>query len=179
MNVKIAELEKLNNDKENLENKIQITETEKQNLLNHAQLLYSNGKYLEQSVFDAFKLLGIENITKIREADLEDWVFEFNNVKDFAYGIIEVKESENRTLLANLTQCNKWVEDYLIENKKGKGIFVTNQYRLEEYPNSRQMRLHFEPNEIDYARTRQICIIPSCVLFEAVNKTLDGKKKTR
>lgn len=179
IDMKIAELEKLNKDKEDLENKIQVTETEKQDLINHTQLLYSNGKHLEQSVFTAFKLLGIDNITKIREEDLEDWVFEFNNVKDFAYGIMEVKGSENRTSLANLTQCNKWVEDYLIESKKAKGIFVTNQHRLDEYPNSRQKKMHFEPNEIDYAKTRQICIIPSYVLFEAVNKALEGKVKSR
>lgn len=173
------ELLKLDKEKQELETKINVVQKEKQKLQNHLKLLYTSGTSLEDAVYEAFKLLGFNDINQVREADLEDWVFKFNNSSDFDYGILEVKGSENRTSLANLTQCNKWVEDYLLENKKGKGIFVTNQHRLEEYPNSRQKKLHFEPNELDYARTRQICIIPSCVLFEAVNKALEGKAKSR
>ena len=60
-----------------------------------------------------------------------------------------------------------------------KGIFIPNQFRLEKYPDSQSNRLHFEPNEIDYSEKRDICIIPSCVLFESVKKILNGKSPNR
>jgi hypothetical protein len=39
--------------------------------------------------------------------------------------------------------------------------------------------MRFEPNELGYAERKDICIIPTCVLFDAVNKSLAGKGKTR
>lgn len=172
-------LRQMQSKKESIENEIRTTESQIENLLKYRKLLYSNGKSLEVAVFEAFKLLGFDDIKQIRETDLEDWIFEFKNISDYQYGIIEVKGSEKRTSLSNLTQCNKWIEDYLLEGKSAKGIFVTNQNRMKEYPSSLEDRLHFEPNELDYATKREICIIPSCVLFEAVNNTLKVKQKTR
>ena len=45
---------------------------------------------------------------------------------------------------------------------------------MKEYPKSEQERLRFEPNELEYAEAKDICIIPSCALFEAAKKVLDG-----
>jgi len=176
---KIQEITKLDSQVDDLQKKIESVQIEKQSLIDHRRLLFAKGDELENGVKVAFKLLGFDDIKQIRAEDLEDGVIEFKNKKDFQYGIIEVKGSENRTSLANLTQCNKWAEDYLLENKTAKGIFIPNQQRLKEYPSSKTDKLHFEPNELEYASKRQICIIPSCVLFEAVNKKLAGKGKTR
>jgi len=179
LNKKNSEIDELKSDVAKLKEKIVSAESEKKKLLDYTRLLFAYGKLLETSVFGAFKLLGFDEIKQIRDVELEDGIFEFKNKKDFQYGVIEVKGSENRTSLANLTQCNKWAEDYLLENKTAKGIFIPNQHRLKEYPTSKTDKLHFEPNEFEYASKRQICIIPSCVLFEAVNKKLAGKGKTR
>jgi hypothetical protein len=66
----------------------------------------------------------------------------------------------------------------MIENRKVKGIFICNQYRLNPYPKSKDDRIRFEPNELDYADTRRICVMPSFVLFEAVKSVLSGNVKT-
>lgn len=176
---KKSHIKELHLKKEEIEKQIITTEQEKQDLLQYSRLLYENGKQLEEAVFESFKLLGIENIKKIREDDLEDWVFEFETEDEIKFGVMEVKGSDKRTSLANLTQCNKWVEDYLLEGKKAKGIFVPNQWRDKEYPASKDDKIHFEPNELEYAEKREICIIPSCVLFEAVNNALANNKKTK
>ena len=56
--------------------------------------------------------------------------------------------------------------------KISKAVFVSNQHRGEQYPASKEKRMHFAPNEIQYSEMKGICIIPSCVLFESVKKVL-------
>ena len=94
---------------------------------------------------------------------------------------MEVKGRNEKTKHSDIVQCNKWVDDYhLMEPPKNtKGVFISNQFRLQPYPDSKDKRTKFEPNELEYAKTRQICIVPSYVLFESVNNALQGKKKTR
>ena len=74
-----------------------------------------------------------------------------------------------------------WVDDYIKEglDVNPKGIFISNQFRLNKFPDSMAQRKLFEPNEIEYAKSRKICIIPSYVLFEAVNKILAGQSPVR
>ena len=50
---------------------------------------------------------------------------------------------------------------------------------MKEYPKSQQERLRFEPNELEYAEAKDICIIPSCALFEAAKRALDGEAPDR
>jgi hypothetical protein len=72
------------------------------------------------------------------------------------------------------------VPEYFGEEKVlAKGVFIPNQHRLSPYPASTNDRLHFEPNELQFAAMRNICIIPSCVLFESVNVALKGIPPTR
>ena len=79
--------------------------------------------------------------------------------------------------MSDIGQCHKWVEDYLhmSPSVKTKGIFVSNQFRLQKFPESKTQRKRFEPNELDYAQKREICIISTYVLFEAVNLVLEGE----
>jgi len=173
------EIQNIISQKNTLDKKLLDLNEQKQSLLNHYRLLYSKGDGLEDAVLEAFRILHIDNITHGRNENLEDGLLQFREIDNVEYGVIEIKGTENRTSLANLTQSNKWVDDYIGENKTVKGIFIPNQHRLEVYPASRNKKLHFEPNELEYARTREICILPSCVLFEAVNQALDGKAKSR
>jgi len=147
---------------------IKRLEEKRLNLIKYRKLLWTKGNPLEKIVEDAFKLLGFNEFRKERSNDLEDGIFDFQTTSEYEHGVLEVKGSDTRTSLAHLTQCNKWVEDYLLEGKRIKGIFVPNQYRLKEYPESQEDREHFEPNEHEYARSREICIIPAYELFNAV-----------
>lgn len=62
----------------------------------------------------------------------------------------------------------------MLEDKKTKGIFVTNQYRLEDPRKSLKKREQFAQNEIRYAETREICILPSHEILYAVVEKLKG-----
>jgi hypothetical protein len=173
-------LQDLRKEKLDLEERINTANREKLELKNRYRLLVSKGQLLEDAVYEAFKLLGFVEIAKKRSSDREDWVFEFSTLSSHKYGVIEVKGSDTKIGLKDLRQCENWASDYLQEyDANAKGIFVPNQYRREEYPASRSNRLHFEPNQIRYAETRDICVIPSCVLFEAIKNLLSSGNKDR
>lgn len=177
LDLKITNLRKK---KEILEERIISANKQKFELENHYRLLVSKGSTLEGAVFEAFKVLGFEEIDKKRSIDKEDWVFEFHTLSSYKYGVIEVKGADTKTGLGDLRQCDNWATDYLQGyNAKAKGVFIPNQYRREEYPDYRTNRLRFEPNEKGYAEQRDICIIPSCVLFEAIINRLSTAKKDR
>jgi hypothetical protein len=145
------------------------------------RLLWAEGiKVLEQAVKEAFIILGFGEIRKIRADNLEDWVIDFKYLQKYKHAVLEIKASEKRTSLGDLTQCNKWVEDYMLENTNVKGVFVPNQYRLEDIRTSYKKRDEFAPNELTYAKSREICILPTNSLFELVTQKLkSGDKPTR
>jgi|YelNatPaOPRAMG01_1025707.scaffolds.fasta_scaffold47196_4 hypothetical protein len=168
------EIQRKEKEKEAIVKEIEKLQNERDNLIKLRRLLWTKGTPLENAVRDAFILLGFPGIRKIREENLEDWVIEFKHIKQYQYGVFEIKGVDERTSLADLTQCNKWVEDYLLENKKAKGIFVTNQYRLEDPSKNQEKREHFEKNEMEYAEKREICILPTHEIFYAVIAKLNG-----
>lgn len=83
------------------------------------------------------------------------------------YGIIEVKGVEKAISKNDIQQCEGWVTDYT--NKNAKGILVANQFRLRPYIDTKNLRLSIENNLNEYAISRNICIIPSCLLFDSLN----------
>ena len=78
-----------------------------------------------------------------------------------------MKGVEKQISKSDLRQCESWVTDYTNETQNAKGILIANQLRLTPY--IREPRSTIEYNLKEYAKTRQICIIPSLVLFETVN----------
>ena len=170
----------LESKKKELQTQAYTLTQEKQILLDHKRLLYSKHSELEDAVANAFKILGFPEIRKLREQNFEDWVFDFKHEKDVKYGVIEVKGADKRTKQNDIIQCSKWVDERMeIDNKISKGIFIPNQYCQIPYPKSSKDRKKFESNELDAARMKRICIIPSYVLFEAVKQILENKKHDR
>ena len=162
--------------KSKLETEIKELIDQKDEKTRFRRLLWTKDAPLEDIVKDAFVCLGFPEIKKLRATNLEDWVIEFKTLSEYQFGVFEVKGADKRTALADLTQCNKWVEDYMLDNKKANGIFVPNQFRLEDIKqsaNSRQ-REHFEPNELKYAGSRDICILPSHEIFKAVIEKMNN-----
>jgi len=171
INEKIRVKEK---EKEQIIKQIKELSEKRDYLIGFRRLLWTKGTPLENIVRDAFIFLGFHKIRKIREENLEDWVIKFKYVDKYQYGVFEIKGADRRTSLANLTQCNKWVDEYWRKNKKVKGIFITNQYRLEDIRESLEKREHFEPNEKEYAENKDICILPAHEIFFAVVEKLKG-----
>ena len=173
-------IDTLESKKKELQAQADTLTQEKQILLGHKRLLYSKHSELEDAVANAFKVLGFQEIRKLREQNFEDWVFDFEHEKDVKYGVIEVKGADKRTKQNDIIQCSKWVDERMeIDDKISKGIFVPNQYCQMPYPKSSKDRKKFESNELGAARMKRICIIPSYVLFEAVKQILENKKYDR
>lgn len=167
-----------NQEEATLIKEIEKLEDRRNELIRFRRLLWTKGAHLENAVKEAFVFLGFSEIGKIRDANLEDWVVSFESTSQYEYGILEVKGSDARTALADLTQCNKWVDDYFVEKRgKAKGVFVPNQYRLGDIGNNREQREHFEDNELEYAESRTICILPSHEIFSAVVEKMKGNTR--
>ena len=177
MNKIVKEIERLQAEAKIIDMAIKKSESEKNILGKYYDLLFSTGSQLEESVKQAFSLLGFKEIDKKRGNECEDWIIDLKSSQEVEFGVMEVKGRKAKTKMADIVQCHKWTEDYLqIEpSVKTKGIFVSNQFRLEKFPESKIERKRFEPNELEYAQKREICIIPTYVLFEAVNQVLEGK----
>ena len=93
--------------------------------------------------------------------------------------MLEVKGKEKGAALSDIGQCHKWVEEYvhMKPSVATKGIFVINQFRLHDLVKSKDKRKRFPPNELEYAHKREICILPTYVLFDAVNDVLKRDSK--
>ena len=174
-----SQILKLKKDATKTQKKIDELTRHKDQILRHRRLLYSKGMALEDATADAFKALGFDDIRKIRGPDHEDWIIDIKS-NDYLYGVIEVKGADARTKQGDIVQCSKWVDErFSLDGRTSKGIFISNQYRKNDYLGSVKLRVKFEPNELHHAKIRDICIIPCYVLFEAVKKTLEGNKPSR
>ena len=148
-------------------------------ILGHRRLLYAKGPELEEAVVDAFRALGFAEAKQMAGADQADCIIDIN-VCGYMHGLVEVKGADGRTGERHIAQCAKWVDRaHEADGKPSKGIFVPNQHRSAEYPGSTKDRLWFEEKELEYAKMRDICIIPSCALFEAVKRALDEEAPVR
>lgn len=175
-----ADLDSLLQKRKKMEEEIAKVTATRNEQLKVYRLLASNGPPLEEQVHYAFRLLGFTDIRREREDDKEDGIITFQTKSlNYEIAVIEVKGVENGMELKHLRQCSHWAEDYLETGRKAKPVIVINQFRKSPYPQSRPERQHVEDNQLDYAEKRDICIIPSFVLFEAVNNTIMGKKKDR
>ncbi len=74
-------------------------------LKRHYRLLYETGSELDDAVCDAFKLLGFNEIRKIRGNDKEDWIFNFKSLTNRMYGVIEVKGVKKEISKEDIQQC--------------------------------------------------------------------------
>lgn len=149
-------------------------------ILAHRRLLYTKGPELEDAVVQAFKALGFGDIELMGSADEEDAAFAMGDGTRYARGVVEAKGSDRGAQMQHILQCKKWANQRVaVDGKASKGILVYNQHRLQPYPESRGARVKFERNQLDQAEMNDICIIPSCALFEAVRRVLDGEEPDR
>ena len=174
-----AEIEKLEVHAGDIREKIAGLRGRRGEILGHRRLLHAKGPELEAAVASAFRVLGFAEAKQVGGADQADCILDMDTDK-YLHGLVEVKGADGRTRERDIVQCGKWVDNkFPIDRKLSKGIFVPNQHRKKEYPESSKERLWFEPNELEYAVTKDVCIIPSCVLFEAVKKAMGGEAPDR
>ena len=176
LQARIAELE---TDASKIQDQIAKLDRQRDDILAHRRLLYAKGADLESAVAVALKTIGFAEARQMGGPDQADCIIDINT-GGYLHGLVEVKGADGRTGERHISQCVKWVDKaHEADGKLSKGIFVPNQHRSAEYPGSTKDRLWFEQKEIEYAKMRDVCIIPSCALFEAVKKTLDGEAPDR
>lgn len=163
---------------EEITKKIAELKKQREAVTKFRRLLWTKGPPLEAIVKEAFEALGFTEIRKIRERNLEDWVIEFKHGGGYQYGVIEVRGADGPVETEAITQCSRWVEEYLLEGKKAKGILIINQHRLEDPVQARQKRETLDLNMLEYAITRDICIIPTHEIFYTLLDKLKSEQKT-
>lgn len=169
---RIADLEER---KANIQGEIDGLARQNGRILAHRRLLYSDGPELEDAVVEAFRALGFDDIERMGNADEEDASFAMGNGTRYSRGVVEAKGAGKGAQLQHILQCSMWAEKRaVIEGRLSKGIFVPNQHRHKPYPKSSEIRTKIEPNQLEHAELKDVCIIPSCVLFEAVDRVLGG-----
>ena len=148
--------------------------SQKDEMLDHRRLLYASGGELKAAVVNALRVLGFAEARQTKRRYQTDCVIDMT-AGSYQQGLVEVKGSDGRTGELHISQCVKWVDKkHEADGTRAKGILVANQHRSAEYPGSSRDRLWLEDKETEYARMRDICIIPTCVLFESARKVLDG-----
>ena len=168
---RIAELEER---KAEIQGEIDGLARRNDRILAHRRLLYSDGHELEDAVVEAFRALGFDDIERMGKADEEDAAFAMDGTR-YSRAVVEAKGAGKGAQLRHILQCTMWAaKRAAADGKPSKGIFVPNQYRLEPYPESSKIRTKIEPNQLEEAERNDVCIIPSCVLFEAVDRVLGG-----
>ena len=148
-------------------------------VLAHRRLLYSDGPELEDAVVEAFRTLGFGDIERMGNADEEDASFDMGGTR-YSCAVVEAKGAGKGAQMRHILQCSMWAEQRAVaEGYPTKGVFVPNQHRFKPYPESLEIRTKIEPNQLEHAQLKDICIIPSCVLFEAVSRVLGGETPDR
>ena len=174
-----AQIGQLKEDKAKIQGEIDRLERQSDVILAHRRLLYSDGPELEDAIVQALSVLGFDDIERMGKADEEDAAFAMDGT-GYSHGVIETKGAGRGIQLQHIPQCNRWTDQRAIaDGRPSKGIFVPNQHRLEPYPESAEIRMKIEPNQVDQAMMKDICIIPSCALFEAVERVLGGETPDR
>ena len=149
-------------------------------ILAHRRLLYAKGPELEDAVVKGFKAIGFTDIKPLGGADEEDAAFSMDSVTGYSRGAIEAKGLDKGIQVQHILQTKKWANQRAItDGGPSKGILVPNQHRMQPYPESRKDRMRIEHNQQVQAERDDICIIPSCALFEAVKRVLGGEKLDR
>ena len=185
---RIAELE---GRKADIQGEIDDLARRNDRILAHRRLLYSDGAELEDAVVEAFRALEFGDIERMGNRDEEDASFSMggggggggsssSSSTLYSRCAIEAKGAGKGTKMRHILQCGRWAEQRAAaEGRPVKGVFVPNQHRLEPYPRSLEIRTRIEDDQLKHAELKDICIIPSCVLFEAVSRVLGGETPDR
>jgi len=163
-----------------LDSRLALEEKKGAEIRDHYRLLYAAGEQLEDAIFKALRLLEFEEVEHFAERDGPLFVFKFQTLGRYEYGLIGVSGSEDRISTNNITKCSRWTDQYFeMKKRASKAILIANEFRLEEYPSSIENRKSFDFNELEYARMKDIVILPSYVIFEAVRDYFKDNKKSR
>lgn len=175
-----AQMGRLEEDKTKIQREIDKLAAASDRIRSHFRLLYSRGRELEDAVVEAFRALGFDDIEPMGGADEADAALGMGRGTPYPRGVIEAKGADGGAQMRHILQCKRWANQRAAAGGGAtKGIFVPNQHRLRPYPGSLEARMKIEPNQLEQAELDDVCIIPSCVLFEAVRRVLGGEEPDR
>lgn len=132
------------------------------------KLLYSSGVDLEWAVLNSLKVLGL-NVTASPDHSV-DAMIDFETKSKYKSGLIEIKRSRDAIGMNVLRQIHSITLEYS-NDIPAKGILIVNQFVDEPYPRSRNQRMTLNFMQKSFAEKQRICVIPTCVLYEALDNT--------
>ena len=179
-NVKISRISHYEEKITKIENEITKQQQEKnkfssqlEKLRNFRKLVYETDDELENTVMDALKLLGLSKVRKGNPGK-DDLLFDFSKNKTFSLCSVEIKGITGSLKLRDLRQSNNWVEDHMEYSKiKAKGLVICNTFRDIELKKSLKERNNISKENLEYANSREVCILPTHVLLDLCNHVLD------
>ena len=169
-----AQIEQLEAKRGEIDCQIAGLRQQKSEMLGRRRLLYAKGPDLEDAAGLAFRAPGLAEIGRRGGRDAGDLVFGAS-ASGCQRAIAEAKGADKRTGRRRMVQRSKRADD--LAERSGasvKGAFVANQHRGSECPRPIEDRRLFEPNGLGCAAKKDTCVMPSCDMYEAVKKVLDG-----
>ena len=148
---------------------------EKKQLENWRKLLYETGETLQNVVFDALRLLGLENAELGPKSD-----YDIIGVVDGEIVIFEVKGLTKNAGRGDVFSLDRHMEEYKKKNpgkKVAKGILVVNAYR-NDYPESRDKKGNqvFADDAVKHAKLLKFALLDTRILYNATFDVIEGKK---
>jgi hypothetical protein len=155
------------------EQKMQLV-AEKQQLEYWRKLLYETGDMLEDVVFEALKLLGLDNVQFGIKGD-HDIVGELDG-KTLLFEVKGLNKSAGRKEVFDL---DRHIGEFGLKNpgkKVAKGVLVANAYR-DDPPDTREEsgKQIFAGDAVDHAKLLEFALLDTRVLYRLVTDVIEGK----
>lgn len=166
-----ARIGSLEEERRQLDVKIQEASAELQAYRGHTRLLYENGYALEETVWKALERLG----AKVHPSDVpgrEDRWFE---APDGRRAALEVKGSQRGMALEDARQADHWTSDLMARlGKPVKRVLLGNPFRNQP-PDQRPMP--WPPNMAGFAKERRLTLMTTVQLFDVLVRVEQGAMK--
>ena len=135
------------------------------------KLVYSSGRDLEDAVMLALQTIGLS----VERRDEEDIILRPSANSKYTACPIEIKGLKHNICMDALMQLQRWVDDQYDAGENPKGILVSNTYRFESVEESIDKRSSLDRRNLDYAKKKNFCIVPTHVILDLCVKTLGGQ----
>ncbi len=164
----VVQIESIQKSIDEVKDRLQNVQTERQSLVDFRALLYEQGTPLENAVLRSFRLMGFE-ASRLKEDDLEHDVI-LVGPEGVAVGEIEGKDTD-AIHIEKLDQLTRVVDEYFSKNDiYPQGLLIGNPYRL-VHPDVRN-----EPftSKVNIAAARKgFGLLTTSELFRAVVRMLE------
>ena len=136
------------------------------------KLLYGTGHELEDVVREALTMLGLN--VKRENSQKEDLILMPSIDTNYSLCSVEIKGVKNKIKRDHLRQLGEWVDNHWSNKVTSKGVLVVNMHRMSDIKTTKIQRSTLEPDQLEYAQKQGFSIVPTHVLFDLCQLSLEG-----